>query len=411
MVRALLIILAFTANFVSADNLKLVDKYSEAIFTVNTFNVDSNAKVSHGTGFLLDSEGYIITNYHVISKLIDKKERNSHILKYKRTSDDSEGLLQIVNFDIVNDLALLKTKEKITAKSYFEFGDNFIFQGENLFSFGNPLSVGTIVVNGTYNGYLEHSLNKKINFTGPINPGMSGGPVINSNEKLVGVNVETSGNGVGYLVNIEHAKKLYDLRLSEMKSIEKTVDDSLNIWTDKLMSLAKKNMKFSTVNNISILKIENEGFTCSSSSTEDLSSFSGLKTLYASCGPIGKIFISGEIRLKGIKVVHSQFTQKKYEKSLVGKIENLSNAYFKNESYKARKCDTEYYKKNKKVFILNTCIEEIEEIPSLTKRYNFSIGIINKKNNGDTYLNSLETSGLSKEQNIELTNALLKELI
>lgn len=409
-IRTILIMLVFTANFVSADNLKLVDKYSEAIFTINTFNVDSNAKVSHGTGFLLDSDGYVITNYHVISKLIDKKERNSHTLKYKRASDESEGLLDIVNFDIVNDLALLKTKEKVTAKSYFEFGDNNLFQGDNLFSFGNPRSVGTIVVNGIYNGFLDNSLNKKINFTGHINPGMSGGPVINSNEKLVGVNVETSGNGIGYLVNIEHAKKLYDLRLSEMSSFENTVDESLNLWTDKLMSLAKENMKFSTVNNVSILKIENKGFTCASSSTEDLY-ITGLKSLYATCRPVGQVFVSGDTYLKGIKVTHSQITQEKYKGELVGKIEALSNNYFKSKSNKTRRCNTEYYKKNKKVFILNTCIEKIEAMPSLIKRYNFSIGIVSKKNNGDTYLNALETSGLSKEQNIELTNVLLKELI
>jgi hypothetical protein len=67
---------------------------------------------------------------------------------------------------------------------------------------GNPLDLGFTIVEGTYNGLVEHSFNDRIHFTGALNPGMSGGPVVTAEGKIAGVNVATRRGGqlVSFLV-------------------------------------------------------------------------------------------------------------------------------------------------------------------------------------------------------------------
>ena len=78
-------------------------------------------------------------------------------------------------------------------------------RGERLFAMGNPLDLGMTIVEGTFNGFLEKSLYKKIHFTGSINPGMSGGPVLNRDGDVIGINVATAGNQISFLVPARYA--------------------------------------------------------------------------------------------------------------------------------------------------------------------------------------------------------------
>jgi len=75
---------------------------------------------------------------------------------------------------------------------------------------GEALPIVNIWVEGTYNGLLEHSLWQKIHFTGSINPGMSGGPALSSDGRVVGINVATSGNQVSFLVPAIELKTLLE---------------------------------------------------------------------------------------------------------------------------------------------------------------------------------------------------------
>jgi hypothetical protein len=67
---------------------------------------------------------------------------------------------------------------------------------------GNPLDLGFTIVEGTYNGLVEHSYNERIHFTGALNAGMSGGPAVTADGQVVGVNVAKRAGGelVSFLV-------------------------------------------------------------------------------------------------------------------------------------------------------------------------------------------------------------------
>jgi serine protease Do len=93
---------------------------------------------------------------------------------------------------------------------YFTLGTATIEQGSRLYSLGHPSDLGLSIVEGTYNGLLQHTLYPKIHFTGSINPGMSGGPTITHDGRVIGINVSTMGNQVSFLVPAERAIALLE---------------------------------------------------------------------------------------------------------------------------------------------------------------------------------------------------------
>lgn len=112
-------------------------------------------------------------------------------------------------------------------------------QGDAVFSMGNPRDLGMTVVEGTYNGLLPHSFYSRILFTGSINPGMSGGPAINSQGELVGINVATSGNQLSFLVPVSYLQTLIERtkapQLSIMKRIERQLEENQQQLMSKLL--------------------------------------------------------------------------------------------------------------------------------------------------------------------------------
>jgi len=64
------------------------------------------------------------------------------------------------------------------------------------------------IVQGTYNGLIEKSFYQKILFSGSLNPGMSGGPTLNNQGEVIGINVATSGNQISFLVPVSHLHTL-----------------------------------------------------------------------------------------------------------------------------------------------------------------------------------------------------------
>jgi hypothetical protein len=93
---------------------------------------------------------------------------------------------------------------------YFSLGSAELRKGVRIFSLGNPFDIGLSIVEGTYNGLLEHSRQERIHFTGALNPGMSGGPAVLEDGSVVGVNVSTAGNAVSFLVPAQALRALVE---------------------------------------------------------------------------------------------------------------------------------------------------------------------------------------------------------
>lgn len=175
----------------------LFSEYEQQVFQVQIIEKNSNKKSAIGSGFLIDG-GYIVTNYHVVSLFINAPNQYRVELL---ANDKSHLTANLVNFDVVNDLAILSAKPN--TEQALVLATKTPRQGEAIYSIGNPHDYGMIVVPGTYNGITAHSFYQRIHFTGSINPGMSGGPVLNSQGEVIGVNVATAGNQLGFLVPLD----------------------------------------------------------------------------------------------------------------------------------------------------------------------------------------------------------------
>jgi S1-C subfamily serine protease len=172
---------------------------------------DSQATV--GSGFLVSEEGHLITNFHVVSTYA--LQPDSYRLVYS-TADGGQGALQLLDVDIVHDLALLKPAQAgaFAGRGALAFRPQNLnlSRGERLFSLGNPLDVGFAVAEGSYNGLVERSFVPTIFFGGSLSPGMSGGPTLDSKGRVIGVNVATRRDGeqISFLVPGGFAKDLLE---------------------------------------------------------------------------------------------------------------------------------------------------------------------------------------------------------
>jgi hypothetical protein len=180
-------------------------RYADRVVKIQVIETGSAAKATIGSGFFVSPRGHLVTNYHVISKLIHDPER------YRAELIDVTGAvhpISVLGVDVVHDLAVLGTE--LRPRTYFSLSTVALAQGNRLYSLGHPEDLGLSIVEGTYNGHLAHTRHPRIHFTGSLNPGMSGGPTISDEGRVVGINVATAGNQLSFLVPVERAVALLD---------------------------------------------------------------------------------------------------------------------------------------------------------------------------------------------------------
>lgn len=229
-------------------------EYEHSIFQIRLMEKASGSQSSLGTGFLVLDGTTWVTNYHVIAATLFEPE------KYRIECDvegkDEKLELVVVGIDVVNDLAILRAKQESKAEAFKSeslLGKPFLLReeppskGETLYSLGNPHDLGMTVVEGNYNGLVEHRFRDQIHFSGAVNSGMSGGPAVNQAAEVIGVNVATAGNQIGFLVPVQALilllEKLDD-RLQAGFSHQKNDDflgdisTQINQYTESMVSTA-----------------------------------------------------------------------------------------------------------------------------------------------------------------------------
>jgi len=179
-----------------------VEKLGPAVVTVigtvpgqNTFFGRLPDGQSSGSGVIISSEGYIVTNNHVVESANDL----SVIL-----SDGTQLPAQVISTDKYADLAVLKADGQMPAVAIIGNSDN-LKSGETVIAIGSPLgefrntvTVGVISATGrtldSGNGYYMEDL---LQTDAAINQGNSGGPLVNLNGEIVGINtlIVRGGNG------------------------------------------------------------------------------------------------------------------------------------------------------------------------------------------------------------------------
>lgn len=163
---------------------------------------------SLGTGVIIDQEGYILTNNHVVEMADEIKVK---------LADDKEYLAKIIGRDPKTDLALIKIDSDKPLVP-LPLGDSDKLEvGEWVVAIGNPFGLGNTVtagiVSAKYRQIGQSSYDNFIQTDASINPGNSGGPLLNTAGEVVGINTaifsQSGGNiGIGFAIPINMAKDL-----------------------------------------------------------------------------------------------------------------------------------------------------------------------------------------------------------
>lgn len=198
-----------TANLRKTTVEKCVDAVAEAVVKVSTPG-------GLGSGFFINEQGYLITNYHVIERetkievTVFHKEKNG----FERTTFKN---VKIIAMNPFMDLALLKVEDLGDTNIKFAYlgGVDDISVGERVFAVGSPLGLERTVTDGvisTRNRAFEGLVYIQTN--ADINPGNSGGPLFNLAGEVVGVT--NMGyifyGGLGFAIPVDYVKHFIENR-------------------------------------------------------------------------------------------------------------------------------------------------------------------------------------------------------
>ncbi len=157
----------------SADFSEIIEDSIESVVTIKT-------DITQGTGFIINEDGYIVTNAHV---LFGARKVNAI------TSHQELISAEVIGYSELLDLALIKIPGDY---SFLELDNSDNVQvGEKVIAIGNPLGLQFSVSEGIVSGIHRpgiNELNAYIQTDAALNPGNSGGPLINKQGKAIGMN-------------------------------------------------------------------------------------------------------------------------------------------------------------------------------------------------------------------------------
>jgi S1-C subfamily serine protease len=186
------------------EELKLAasDDFSETIDIAIPTVLTIRTNAGQGTGFIIHEEGYLVTNAHVLT--------NAEKV-YTVTYDQDTIEAQVVGFNTAFDVALLRIPG---IYSYLELDDSDSIEvGQKVIAIGNPLGLQFSVSEGIISGTHRtgpNQINAYIQTDAALNPGNSGGPLINKEGKVVGINNFKIGSGesLGFALESNYIKKI-----------------------------------------------------------------------------------------------------------------------------------------------------------------------------------------------------------
>ena len=240
-----------SANFTEGSIADIADKVSKSVVsiitstkTTNFFGQDYTGSAA-GTGIIVTSDGYILTNKHVVNGAT----------KVTVVLDDGTSYedVEVVAVDPMNDIAFLKIKD-VSDLTAATLGDSkTINVGQQVIAIGNALgefqnSVTSGIVSGTGrsvtasdgSGYNAETLSDLIQTDAAINSGNSGGPLVNAAGEVIGINTATSASAenMGFAIPISSVKGM----LAQLVETGKAKRTYLGVYVSTITAeSAKKN--------------------------------------------------------------------------------------------------------------------------------------------------------------------------
>ena len=199
-------------------NISVYEKCQRSVVNIDTKTIvnvrwlGAQEKEGSGSGWVLDKQGHVVTNYHVV--------QDSDIVNV--TMGEGESFpAEVIGVDPRNDIAVLKVSIDASLLSPVTLGESESLRvGQKIFAIGNPFGLNRTMTTGIISS-LDRSLDSKsgqqirnvIQIDAALNQGNSGGPLLDSDGKLIGMNTAIAtlngGNsGVGFSVPARTIKRV-----------------------------------------------------------------------------------------------------------------------------------------------------------------------------------------------------------
>jgi putative serine protease PepD len=250
--------LSRTSDSVERAPGSVADIAKRVIPSVVSIEAGSRNSGSTGTGFVIESTGYILTNNHVISEAVERKGTIEVTL-----NSGQKYSAKVVGRDSSYDLAVLKIAASGLTALQFGDSDN-VAVGDSVIAIGSPLGLSGTVTLGIISAKnravtagdsgSENSFINALQTDAAINPGNSGGPLVDSTGSVIGVNsaIATLGSsfgsqsgsiGLGFAIPINQARKTADQLIKNGKATYPVLGVSIDMKFEGEGALITKNEK------------------------------------------------------------------------------------------------------------------------------------------------------------------------
>jgi 2-alkenal reductase len=177
---------------------------------------------SEGSGFVWDSEGHIVTNYHVVEGASEVE-----VIFFNRRAVKA----RVIGTDPHSDMAVLKVDERKVSAKPLPLGDSDrLVVGQMVVAIGNPFGETWTMTHGIISalgrteksGSTPFSIPKMIQTDAPINPGNSGGPLLDISGRVIGVNTMIlspvrGSSGVGFAIPVNLVRRVVPVLIAQGK--------------------------------------------------------------------------------------------------------------------------------------------------------------------------------------------------
>ncbi len=404
-------------NAAQAEDLteQLFNEVKTRLYQVRVINNKTGKKSSFGSGFVVFKDNMLASNYHVVSSFI--AEPDKYTIEYASVEGDV-GTLKIVDVDIINDLALLVADTPLGQPLEI---DTNTAKGEKIFSLGNPLDLGFVIIEGIGNDKRSHSDDQRILYSASLNPGMSGGPAVNQHAELVGVNVATSrrGKNISFLVDVEALVSFYQqipidkvASAASVDALENTIKKQLAIFSHQLFKtiMAADWDTFKIDNRVGIHQL-NEMFSCWDNSKDNdkwLFSITSVQchnnhSIYITPNNYaGFVSYSTSVIKTKAPMLSSKFYQHYQSQYSVASVFGRDENEFANVD-----CYSDFVNKAQKLYKMTVCEQPLKRFKGLA---NFSLVLADISEQNEGFVFKLSVSGLRLNDSLQLAEKMVAEL-
>jgi len=227
------------------ENLIVKQDIDNNLITSSNQTVDNNSDwKGNGTGFFVDKNGYIATNYHVV------EDASEIEIEFVRNGVKQTFPAKIIQSDRQNDISIIKiTSSDFNAftKLPYNFKTNISDVGSNVFALGYPLALSLM---GTEIKFTDGKISSKTGIQGditsyqisvPIQPGNSGGPLFDFDGNLIGITSSGVNRKLDITENVNYAiKSSYLKNLIDVLDYKLTLPNDISISNMTLTEKIKK---------------------------------------------------------------------------------------------------------------------------------------------------------------------------